>query len=186
MNWSLAITIVLILDLLVFSVYELAVILNFTIPNNLSNTYYHFDRKFRGKGKLFPGMLYILCTTAMPIWIYFTYRLPDWRSHFAFLPALTMISLALVGVSARYKKSDFRIYFHYTVAILSGFFTVLWFLIVALPLSYILISFILVMMITGALTRTLFIYPLFWFESAGFFGVLYTLLTISLVPELLL
>jgi hypothetical protein len=97
-----------------------------------------------------------------------------------------MISLALVGVSARYKKSDFRIYFHYTVAILSGVFTVVWFLVVALQLSYILITFILVMMITGALTRTLFIYPLFWFESAGFFGVLYTLLIISLVPEALL
>lgn len=186
MTWSLAIILVLVLDLLVFTTYELAVVLNFCIPNNLSNTYYHFDRKFRGKGKLFPAMLYTLCATAMPIWIYFTLRLPDWRANFAFLPALVMICLALVGVSARYKKSDFRIYFHYTVAILSGVFTVLWFLIVALQLSYILISFIVVMMLAGALTRTLRIYPLFWFESAGFFGVLYTLLTIALVPEALI
>lgn len=186
MGVSIAITILLIIDLLVFTAYELGVIFNFCIPNNLSNTYYHFDRKYRGYGKLFPGMLYFLCATALPVWVYYTYRLPDWRSNFAFLPLLTLICLALVGVSARYKKSDFRIYFHYTVAILSGFFTVLWFLIVGLKLSYILISFILVMMITGALTRTLRIYPLFWFETAGFFAVLYMLLIVSIVPEALL
>lgn len=185
MGMSTAITIVSILDILVFTAYELGVILNFCIPNNLSNTYYHFDRKFRGSGKMFPAMLYFLCLTVLPIQVYFTYRLPDWRSNFAFLPVLTAICLALVGVSARYKKSDFRIYFHYTVAILSGFFTALWFLIVGLKLSYILISFILLMMIAGALTRTLRIYPLFWFETAGFYAVLFTVLIISLVPEAL-
>lgn len=185
MGVSTAITIMLIIDLLVFMTYELAVVLNFCIPNNLSNTYYHFDRKFRGSGKLFPAMLYFLCSTALPVWVYYTYRLPDWRSHLAFLPLLTLVCLALVGVSARYKKTDFRIYFHYTVAILAGFFTVVWFLTVGLKLSYILIIFILVMMAAGAWTRTLRIYPLFWFESAGFFAVLYMLLIVSIVPEAL-
>ena len=185
MSVSTAITIMLLIDLFVFTAYEIAVVLNFCIPNNLSNTYYHFDRKYRGYGKLFPGMLYFLCATSLPYWAYLTYCLPDWRSHLAVLPVLTLICLALVGVSARYKKTDFRIYFHYTVAILSGFFTVLWFLTVGLKLSYILIVFILVMMITGALTRTLRIYPLFWFESAGFFAVLFMLLIVSIVPEAL-
>lgn len=185
MGVSTAITIMLAIDLCVFAAYEMAVVLNFCIPNNLSNTYYHFDRKFRGYGKLFPGMLFFLCSTALPVWVYYTYRLPDWRSHLTFLPVLTLICLALVGVSARYKKTDFRIYFHYTVAILSGFFTVVWFLTVGLKLSYILIVFILLMMLAGALTRTLRIYPLFWFETAGFFAVLYMLLIVSIVPEAL-
>ena len=185
MNMSLAITITLIIDILVFAAYEYAVLVYFCIPNNLSNTYYHFDRRFRGTGKLFPYLLYFLSVTALPIWTYFTYRLPGWRSYCAILPLLAAVCLTLVGISARYKKSDFRIYFHYTVAILSGLFTVLWFLIVGYRVCYILISFIFIMIIIGALTRTIRIYPLFWFESAGFFAVLFMLLTVSLVPSAL-
>ncbi|MBQ3998168.1 MAG: hypothetical protein II644_02380 [Paludibacteraceae bacterium] len=185
MTLSTAFAIVAIIDIIVFTAYELGVVLNFCIPNNLSNTYYHFDRKHRGYGKLFPAMLYFLCVTALPMQVYYTLCLDDWRRYCAFLPALTTICLALVGLSARYKKSDFRIYFHYTVAILAGFFTVVWFLTVGLKLSYVLIVFILVMMITGALTRTLRLYPLFWFETAGFYAVLFAVLIISLVPNAL-
>ncbi len=185
MNWSLIITIVLILDILAFAAYEYAVLTYFCIPNNLSNTYYHFDRRFRGYGKLFPTLLYFLSVTALPIWTYFTWRLPDWRAYGAIMPILAAICLTLVGLSARYKKSDFRIYFHYTVAIMAGFFTVLWFLTVGYRVCYFLISFIFIMIVIGALTRTIRIYPLFWFESAGFFAVLFMLLTVSLVPTAL-
>ncbi len=185
MTLSTALAIISVVDIIVFTAYEVAVVVNFCIPNNLSNTYYHFDRKYRGSGRLFPAMLYTLSTTALPMQVYFTYRLPDWRANFAFMPLLAAICLALVGVSCRYKKSDFRIYFHYTVAIMAGFFTVLWFLTVGLKISYILIIFILVMMLTGTLTRTLRIYPLFWFETAGFYAVMFANLIVALVPQAL-
>ena len=181
------ITVILVIDILVFLAYELAVLFKFNIPNNLSMTYYHFDRRHRGYGWLFPYLLYFLSVTALPIWAYFTYQLPDWRSNMVFLPILTAICLFLVGVSARYKKSMARVYFHYTVAILAAVFAFIWFVTVGGDkLNYLMVTIISVMLVTATFTRTLRVYSLFWLESAAFFTVLFALLTISIVPEMLL
>jgi len=179
MNISLE-TIVIIIDIMIFSIYVAYTLILFGIPVNLSITYYKFERKKKGTGILFPLLMLLLCGSAIPIWIAIT---PKGISEmFVCFPTITLISLLGVAGSARYKSRHNLIYFHYTCAIIAAICAVSWIFIVAYKIVYIGLTILFTLLYAGMRTKTLRKCTLFWLETAAFYSILFTMLAIKIIP----
>lgn len=173
---------ILLANIIVFTFYVVYVLVKFGIPVNLSITYYSFERKKKGTGLLFPGLMVFMCSTSLPIWIAATAQASTWGAHFVCLPVIAMICLLAVACSARYKMRPKLIYFHYGMAISAAACAATWTLLVAYKVCYILLGILCIMLLAGIRTKTLKKCTLFWLEAAAFYGILFTLLVIYLVP----
>ena len=171
-------TIILLIDIFVFSIYLICVLKTFGIPVNLSITYYSYERKRKGFGKIFPILLLFLCVTILPIWIRTTINNGFYGMIFSLFPCITIVCLFSVATTARYKKRKYFIYFHYTCAIIAAICAVVWIFIIAYEVVYVGIGILLISLIIGLLTKTLKTCTLFWLEIAAFYAILFTLLII--------
>ncbi len=169
---------VLLTDLILLTIYEIIILKQFGIPANLSYTYYSFERKRAGAGRLFPLLLLILCVTAGPIWLSVTMHTSLWAKKWMFLPCVTIFCLIAVACSARYNRSRKIFRFHYACAIIASVCAVAWIFIVAYHIVYVGLSILVALVLTAICTRTLIRCTLFWLETAGFYALLVTLLLI--------
>lgn len=177
-------SIILIVDILIFTVYVVYVLGRFGIPSNLSTTYYYLENQRKGTGLLFPVLLVFICCTTLPIWAYSTYCASAWASMFLFCPLVTLVCLLSVAGSARYKSRPALIYFHYTCAIIAATCAVLWLCLAAYQVIFIIlrVSILVGLMLAGITTGTLKSCSLFWLEITAFYCIFFTLLIINIVP----
>ena len=179
---SLSITaIILLIDIIFFSTYLVCVLKTFGIPINLSITYYHYERRHKGLGKLFPALLVLICSTALPIWISTTYRVSLVGTNLLY-PIVTLICLLLVAASARYKRRPKLIHFHYSCAIIAAICAVAWIFLFAYKIVYVGLGILFISILIGLTTRTLKRCTIFWLELAAFYAILFTLLVIHIIP----
>lgn len=174
--------VILLIDILFFSTYLVCVLKTFGIPINLSITYYHYERRHKGMGLLFPTLLLFLCSTALPIWISTTHDVSFAGTYLLSCPIITLICLLLVALSARYKRRPKLIYFHYSCAILAAICAVAWIFLFAYKVVYVGLGILFVLLLIGLRTNTLKRCTLFWLELAAFYAILFTLLIIHLIP----
>lgn len=174
--------IILLVDILFFSTYLVCVLKTFGIPINLSITYYHYERRHKGMGFLFPALLVFLCSTALPIWISTTHRVSLSGIHLLLYPIVTLICLLLVAASARYKRRPKLIYFHYSCAIVAAICAVAWIFLFAYKIVYVGLGILFILLLVGLKTKTLKRCTLFWLELAAFYAILFTLLVIHIIP----
>lgn len=170
--------IILLVDILIFSAYLICVLQTFGVPINLSITYYHYERKYRGLGILFPILLFFLCITVIPIWIITTQNASLWGTNFCLFPYITLICLLAVAITARYKRKPKLIYFHYTCAIIAAICAVIWIFLVTYKVLYVGLSILFALLFAAARTKTLKDCILFWLEVAAFYAILFTLLIV--------
>ncbi len=85
-----------------------------------------------------------------------------------------------VVASMHYKKNQKLLYFHYITAIVSAVCLVAWINIVAYSIAYVGVVILLAFVYAGIRTKTLKKSSLFWLETAAFYSLLFTLLTIDL------
>jgi len=175
-------SIILLADIVIFTIYDTYVLVRFGIPANLSITYYAFERRKKRAGLLFPALMLLLCGTALPIWISTTYYASSWGSKFVVFPVTTLICLIAVAASARYKRLPKLIYFHYTCAIIAAACAVAWVILVAYKILFITLGFLSLLVYMGIHTNTLKKCTLFWLENAAFYSILFTLLLIHMIP----
>lgn len=168
--------VILLIDIVVLSLYIFITRKNFGILPNLSISYYHYERKHKYLGLVFPALMVLLCTTLMPIWIYDTVNGSAWAQHFVFLPCTALVCLLTVACTARYRENQKLIYIHYGFAILAATVTVIWFLVVGYRTCYIAITILLAEVAAGLYTRTLRTCTLWWLEGAAFYSILFILL----------
>ena len=173
---------ILLVNIIVFTFYVVYVLAHFGIPVNLSITYYTFERRKKGTGLLFPGLMAFICSTAVPLWIAVTSHASTWGAQFVCLPVTALVCLLAVACSARYKMRPKLIYFHYGMAIIAAACALSWTMLVAYRVCYILLGILCLMVMAGILTKTLKKCTLFWLEVAAFYGILITLLVIYLIP----
>lgn len=180
---SLSLTsIILLIDIVVFSIFWITVLVELGIPENLSITYYKFDKHKKGLQWFFPIVSLFLCLTAIPIWILTTYHASGWRPKLVVIPTFAFFCMLAVTFSANYKKNQSLIHFHYTSAIIASVCLVVWINLVAFKLAYIDFTFLLVLLYAAIRTKTLKQCSLFWLETAAFYSLLVTLLLIDLIP----
>lgn len=170
-------SIILLADIIALTIFFVCVLIKLGIPSNLSITYYMFDKK---KRFLFPCLTMFFCCTAIPIWILMTYHASPWGSMFLGLPITTLICMLSVVASMHYKKNQKLLYFHYITAIVSAVCLVAWINIVAYSIAYVATVILLAFVYAGIRTKTLKKSSLFWLETAAFYSLFFTLLTIDL------
>lgn len=170
------------IDLIIFTIFIISVFIKIGIPDNLSTTYYLYHDIRKGAGWVFPALVVFICFTGILVWISITYHASPWGARFTFLPIITLVCLLSVAASARYKKNQKRIYFHYTVAIIGAVCSVAWVNLVAYKLIPIGSGILLVWLYAGIRTKTLKSCPLFWLEIAWFYDILILVLLIIIIP----
>lgn len=168
--------IILLVDIVVLSLYIFITHRTFGVLPNLSISYYHYERKHKYFGLMFPALMVLLCGTLLPIWIYDTATGSAWAQHFVCLPCIALLCLLVVASTARYKSTKKLIYVHYAFAIIAATVTVAWIFLVAYRTCYIGIAILLAEVAAGIYTRTLRSCTLWWLEGAAFYSILFILL----------
>ena len=174
--------ILLITGIVLLTWYEYIVLKRFGIPVNLSITYYHYERRCKGMGFMFPFLLLYLCCVLGPIWITTTLDASILSRIFIIFPYITILCLLMVALSARYNRNHRIFRFHYACAIIASISAVLWIFLVAYRIVYVGLAILATLLLTGIYTGTLKKCTLFWLETAGFYALLVTLLFIHLIP----
>ncbi len=168
--------VILLVDIVVLSLYIFVTRRKFGILPNLSISYYHYERKRKYSGLMFPALMVLLCSTLIPLWIYDTATGSAWAQRFVCLPCIALACLLTVAGTARYKSTQKLIYVHYTFAIIAATVTVAWIFLVAYRTCYIGIAILLAEVAAGIYTRTLRNCTLWWLEGAAFYSILFILL----------
>lgn len=172
----------IILSIILFSAYIIYSLCQWGIPNNISATYYYFERTRKHYGLFFPIDLLVCCAIVIPIWIYTCQIVSPWASHFSMCPYLTCLCMIIVGITSRYKRSRKLTYIHYTAAIIGATITGIWLLIACYKISFIGLSVVLISVMAGCFTRTLKKCYLFWLEIAAFYALFFVLFIINFFP----
>lgn len=167
-------------EIILFSTYIIYVLHCYGIPQNISATYYYFERKHKHYGLLFPLCLFIACLIIIPIWIYTCQFLSSWASHFTWCAYLTCLCMFVVGITSRYKRSRALTYCHYTAAIVGSVFTVVWLLFACYRIAFVSISILLIALLAGYITHTLRECYLFWLELTAFYALFIVIFIINL------
>jgi len=181
---SSVVSVILLADIAVFSVYVTDVLIRFGIPVTLSITYYRYERWHKGFGFLFPALMVFVCGTAIPIWIITSFQSFALGSYLAGIPVVAEICLLAVAFSARYKRKPGLINFHYACAIVAAACAVVWLCLVAwhIPFMWFWVGLLFGFVAAGILTYTLKKCTLFWLELAAFYSIFFTLFFIYSVP----
>lgn len=174
--------VLLTIDIIIFTIFIVSVFVKLGIPDNLSTTYYLYNDIKRGTGWIFPALVVFICCTGILVWISTTHHASSWGAKFTFLPIISLVCMLSVAASARYKKSQKLIYFHYTVAIIAAVCSVGWMNLVAYKLIPVGVTILLAWILAGMRTNTLKSCPLFWLEIACFYAILIMLLLIKIIP----
>lgn len=170
---------IMLADIVLFSAYNIYILSAFRIPNNISMTYYWFERKHKGLGLLFPALLCSLCATAIPVWLITTAKMSVFGFHLTWMPYATLLCMLLVAVSARYKKRPRLIYFHYGMAVMCAVFSIGWILFMCFEYFYITLSILMLAAWAGIWTNTYKCCYLFWLELTAFYALFLTLFIIN-------
>ena len=170
----------LILDIIVFAVFIVAVIHKWGVPTNLSTTYYLFESERCRTGWIFPLFLCFISSTAIPIWIRTTINMSVKNQRFVCLPYITLFCLLLVAITASYKKKRGLTIFHYSCAICASFCSVMWIFITSYKIIYVGLGILFAFVVGGICSKTLKQCAIFWLEVANFYAIFFTLLTINL------
>ena len=166
-------------DIVLFSAYNIYVLSTFRIPDNLSMTYYWFERKRKGAGLFFPAMLCLMCATVIPVWLHTTAKMTVFGHHLAWIPYAVLFCILMVALSARYKRHRGLVYFHYAMAILCAFFAIGWIFFMCLRYIYIGVSILLLAVWAAIWTRTFVRSYLYWLEITAFYALFLTLFVIN-------
>lgn len=175
-------TFILFTDIIALSIYLISVLVQLGVPVHLSYTYYQMERKRKGSGRFFQGLMVLLCCTGIPTWAFMTQQLSPWSAQFIFCPFLTMVCLLAVTLTARYRKHKTIHYFHYFCATMAGVGAAVWLLGAAWKIAYITIGVMIVAVCAGLCTGTLKKGWLFWTELTTFYSILFTLFILSIHP----
>lgn len=176
---------ILFADIIALSIYLISVLVQVGVPVHLSITYYQMERKRKGSGRFFQGLMVLLCSTGIPTWTVITLQLSPWSARFFFCPFVTMVCLLAVALTARYRKRKKLRYFHYFCATMAGVGAAVWLFMVAWKIVYITIGVVIVAVCAGLCTGTLKKGWLFWTELAAFYSLLFTLFILSIHPAII-
>lgn len=172
---------VILINILVFSLYNIYILNRFRVPNNLSMTYYWMERQHKHLGLLFPVLILVMLSTTIPIWIHTSLNLSEWTARLTWLIYASLVTLGMVGISARYKRSRALTVFHYTAAISCAVFSIGWIFLACFNIIYIGFSILLLCGFAAWTTRTFRSCWLYWLELTGFYVVFFTLFMANLL-----
>lgn len=96
------------------------------IPPSLSDSFYIYDRKKKGLGYIFTGMMFVIALILMMGWLELNDGFNDWRSNFTFLPFFCCASIAFVGAAPAFRSSELEGNVHTIAAKIAAATAIIW------------------------------------------------------------
>lgn len=177
MSWP---TILLIIAFTIFAAYNIYILIVCGIPSNISVTYYHLENKHAHLGLVFPCMMFLLCATMSPTWLYISRNNSCQTLWTQSLIYVTLLGTMTLSILANYKKSHVRTIIHYLAAILAAISAVTWIAITDWQLIYIPVIVVLLISFAAFLTHTLVSRFYYWLELATIYTVQISLFVLSI------
>ena len=174
-------TILILIAINIFTVYNIYVFVRLGVPENISATYYLLEKRHLHLGLLIPLMTIILGLTMTIAWIGIDKQLIQESYSVRFLLYVGAVSVGVIAVSSDYKRSKLFTIIHYTGSIITLFSGLLWIVLMNYKFFYIpLISsgwIVYAALLTGTLRQK----ALFWFELMVIYSVQIMLFVLSLM-----
>ncbi|GEM_PF-2800331 len=166
--------ILLVADIVAFTLFFYSVLCVSPLPNNLSTTYYIFEQK---KRYYFALITLFLCISGGWVWIELTW-FSSFSPLFTIVPVLAILSMIIVAATADYKKTRRHTIVHYAFAWTACLCIIFWLNVVAYKIFWLGLCILSLLLYAGSRTETLKHCPLFWLESAAFYSLAITLLVV--------
>jgi hypothetical protein len=176
----MTITILTLLGMIVFTIYNACILGKFGVPNSLSNSFYLMNEVKKGLGYLFTIMMYIMAICLMPGWIEITETISEWSGNLTALPFLAASAIAFVGTAPGFKDSDHENKVHMISAYAAAAFSLLWCCVVCYSIAWITVPAAAIAVLISALaTRTLKSCKIYWLEMIAFLATFATILLVQ-------
>ena len=153
--------------IIVFVVYNIAVLHTFGIPKHLSSTYRLLGERKRALRLLFPFFILLQFVLFIPIWGDMAQVISVEHPRSLILVFLTAFMMLIIAFSGNYRCNKYLVYIHYTAGFVAGFSAAAWIFWVC-PLWFLPLCFLGALMTIGYLTGTLRSSFLYWIELVGF------------------
>lgn len=146
---------------IIYIVYNAISLAIFGIPESLSDTYYHYKKKWN-IGWVFSAMMYLVVGFMMPAWITMSEG-----SDFQFLSFLAPASIAFVGLAPKFKDADLEKLVHTLSAIVAAVASMVWVVLVT-PYWAAIPVFSVIYLIKACWTKTYRSGRIYWLEQIAF------------------
>lgn len=123
--------------ILIFLVYNLAIIGNFGIPTSLSASFYLLNERKNNLGYIFTAMMWTITFLIMPYWMALADSFEGWEHYLVPLAFLAPACIAFVGTAPAFRGCELENRVHMISASLCAVFSILWCLIACWRIAYI-------------------------------------------------
>ena len=165
--------------IVLFTAYNAIAVHLFGFPWSMSETYYLYENKKKGLGKVFTIFMITLAIVMLPSWLTISDAVGGWMSNFTFLAFFTCICMMFVGAAPRYKEADAKI--HTIAALICAASALTWDFIVCWQIWAVTLFGMFVPAIVASSTKTWKTSRDFWLEMLAFGGTFATMLTQSII-----
>lgn len=172
MSWILSFVII---AFVIYLVYNTIVIKLFGIPKSLSDTFYLYQEKRDWMKFFFPVMMFLMAGLLMPAWLEITAF-----SMLQFLAFLTATGIMFTGAAPAFKSNKITNTVHSVSAICSAIFALLWIIFVS-KFWWIIIFWLVLILLTALLTKTIKTSYIYWLETVAFLSTFSSILLFYLI-----
>lgn len=172
MSWILSFVII---AFAIYLIYNTIAIKLFGIPKSLSDTFYLYQEKQNWMKFFFPIMMFLMAGLLMPAWLEITAF-----SMLQFLAFLTAAGIMFTGAAPAFKSNKLTNAVHSASAICSAIFALLWIIFVS-KFWWIIIFWLVLILITSLLTKTLKKSYIYWLETVAFLSTFSSILLFYLI-----
>lgn len=171
-------TLLILLSLVIFVVYNIIMNHKFGLPSSLSATYYNLPNKFRW---VFTIYMWAVALLLLPAWIEVCNSFGDWREYLRFLSFLTCALICFVGVAPNFRAFPMESKVHTISATTAAVTALLWCFICCWNIMYVPIGAALIVLGIAIYTKTLKSSKVYWLEMMAFGATYASVLVCSLL-----
>lgn len=173
----LACLILTLVGILVFTVYNAAVIAKFGIPSSLSASFYLWNSVKSKLGYIFTGMMFIMALCLMPGWLEITEVITPWSHYLTVLPFFAAASIAFVGAAPAFRDCTLENKVHMVSAGCAAAFSIAWCASVCYQIAwYVLPASLLLVWSVALATKTHKTGATYWWEMVAFIATFATII----------
>jgi hypothetical protein len=176
--------ILVIISLLVFLVYNIAVFYQFGVPSSLSDTYYLYEAKKKHLGLVFPEMMSTMAFTLLPAWLELGEVISSWSSYLNPLAFFTCAAILFVGGAPAFRSNKLEGTVHEVSAKVAAACAISWCLSVCWKIMYVPLGVAGLIAAIGAMTKTWKSASVYWLEMMAF-GATFVTVIVELILQLI-
>jgi hypothetical protein len=164
-----------------FVAYNIAILVQFGIPKNLSESFYLYDNKKKHFGYIFTLFMFTMAFCLMPGWIEISEVWSSWSHYLTFLAFLTAAAICFVGAAPAFRANKLEGTVHEVSAKICAATALVWCFVVCWNIAYVPAIGAAIPAIVGACTKTWKTAQIYWLEMMAFGATFATVITAAAI-----